>query len=498
MEKLWKTLGAIIAVLFLLTGCGDGQADVNLGTVPMVEGIGVEGSGQSGDGQEGNGQSGDGQEGSGQSGNGQSSQLQSEERIKLTLGGLGHSDLPMMQYVVEAYNAQSEKYYVEVVDYLPEYWDNAIVEASEDRFRMALATGKGTDIVLYGGMAADELGHAGVVLDLNTFLTTEDKQERYMGDILECAQTGSALYEISPCFVLSFIVGDGSRIGMENGWTMEEMMDSFERNGRDGLALAKGQGRTVARMVESSMEDYVDWDTGKADFCKEEFYQILEFGKSVDNSEWIRPTRESVASGTHLASCEGLVTAADIQYLEWLFGDNMAVKGYPCSHGTGVAVSIAQDSMGICSYSQYPEGAWDFLEFYVGADWTDREFYAEDTMIQADFSHYFPGFPVNRRLFEEMLEQSMVQKYYQDTGEPYPLLQGEEGERPDFYANTAEDVRKLREVIALADRRYYGGRSVIGQIIEEEVGGYNSGAMTAEQTAEKIQNRVQLYLDEQK
>lgn len=224
---------------------------------------------------------------------------------------------------------------------------------------------------------------------------------------------------------------------------------------------------------------------------------MLEFGKNIDKSEYIRPTRESVASGTHLASCEMLTNVADIQYFRWLFGDNVAVKGYPCSHGTGVAVSTEQNSMGICSYSRFPEGAWDFLEFYVGATWAKREFYEEGILVKEDyFSSRFAGLPVSRQLFEEKLTQSMEQKYFAD-GKPVPLLQGEGG-RPDFYANTAEDVEKLRELIALADRRYFSDRLVICQIIEEEISGYNSGVLTAEQTAEKIQNRVQVYLNEQK
>lgn len=35
------------------------------------------------------------------------------------------------------------------------------------------------------------------------------------------------------------------------------------------------------------------------------------------------------------------------------------------------------------------------------------------------------------------------------------------------------------------------------KIIEEEMSGYKAGVLTAEQTADKIQNRVQLYLNEQ-
>ena len=485
------TLTTIVWGMFLLTGCGNGPVSPLESLSPDQVRADMENQGDQGQEVQGSSQGQNGQGVPGQ--DGQAGQVQGG-RTRLTLGVLGYTGVSGMQHLLEAYNAQSKEYYVELVEYQPEHAD---LEASTDRFCMDLATGKGTDLVLFGGgMVPDELGHAGVILDLNAFLTAEEKQEKYLGNILECAQTGNALYEISPAFTLGFIVGDGGRIGMDSRWTLEEMQESFARWGRDGLALAKGQGRTVERLVEASIEDYVDWDAGTADFCKEEFYRILEFGKATDNREWICPTRESVASGTHLASCEGIVNVADMQYFRWLFGDNAVVKGFPCSHGTGVAVSIQQDSMGICSYSQYPEGAWDFLEYYVGAAWTEWEFSIEGDLIQKNFSNYFGGLPVNRQMFEKMLEESMVQQYY-DNGEPCPVLQGE-GEVPDFYANTAQDVEMLREVVALADRRYLPDQSVICQIIGEEISGYNADILTAQQTAERIQNRVQLYLDEWK
>ena len=56
----------------------------------------------------------------------------------------------------------------------------------------------------------------------------------------------------------------------------------------------------------------------------------------------------------------------------------------------------------------------------------------------------------------------------------------------------------LRQILAMADRRELPGGSVINQIIGEEISGYKAGVLTVEQTAEKIQNRVQLYLDEHK
>lgn len=50
----------------------------------------------------------------------------------------------------------------------------------------------------------------------------------------------------------------------------------------------------------------------------------------------------------------------------------------------------------------------------------------------------------------------------------------------------------------MADGRSLSGLSFVSQIIGEEISGYKTGGLSAEQTAEKIQNRVQLYLDEQK
>lgn len=474
----WKAF-AVALGMALPAGCGSKPADADFDGQPVKV---FADEGQGGQTQEEQGQGGQAQGEPGQSGQGQDG-----GRTLLTLGAVG---VPWeLRDAVDIYNSREGKYRVELVDYLPEKFDDGVWEAAYDRMRMDFATGKGMDIILFGDLVADELGYSGVVLDLNTFLTPEDKQGKYLGNILECAQTGDALYEISPSFTLAFIAGDGSRLGWECGWTMEEMEEGFGKCGRDGAALGKGGVRTVERLVQYAIEDFVDWDAGTANFCNEEFYGILEFGRKTDHGEFVRTTRDSVASGIHLASCEGLGDAAGVQYLCWLFGEDMAVKGYPCARGTGVGVGFgAGFSMGISAYSECPEGAWDFLEFFVGADWIG------DMDESYSFSRLFYGFPVNRRIFEEILEQSMVQRYYDD-GRPCPLLQGE-GDVPDFYANTAEDVEKLREIIALADRRCLPDLSAVGRIIKEEISGYNAGVMTAEQTAEKIQNRVQLYLDE--
>ena len=169
------TLTTIVWGMFLLTGCGNGPVSPLESLSPDQVRADMENQGDQGQEVQGSSQGQNGQAGQEQGG-----------RIRLTLGVLGYTGVSSMQHLLEAYNAQSKEYYVELVEYQP---DNADLEASTDRFCMDLATGKGTDLVLFGGgMVPDELGHAGVILDLNAFLTAEEKQEKYQIGRASCRE----------------------------------------------------------------------------------------------------------------------------------------------------------------------------------------------------------------------------------------------------------------------------------------------------------------------
>lgn len=391
-------------------------------------------------------------------------------------------------YAVEAYNAKKRNYYVKIVDYLQEYSD---YDTAQERLKLDLGTTKGTDLIWIGDLVADELGYAGVLENLNTYLTPETK-EKYLDNILQCAQTGDALYEIAGTFELGFLAGDGGKLGTGQDWTVEEMLEIFRANNKDANALGGVGINTAQELVLHAIEDFIDWDSGKVDFCNQEFYNILEF--SSNEKGWVKATPESVASDTHLAVRCGLSDVSDIQYTDWLLGDNWVVKGWPCNNGTGVKVSF-YNSFAICAGSKCPEGAWDFLEYYMTLEWLEDYAVLHPELPQKTYQSIH-GLPLNRAAFDKMLEWSMVQQYY-DTGEPVPLYFGE-GEIPDFYANSEKDVEKIRGIVALANRRALSNRSFVNQIIGEEIGGYKAGSLSAEQTAEKIQNRLQVYLNEQR
>lgn len=468
MRTAKKRWGAIVlGIAIALTGCGAGQTD-------KVSGTAETGSGDT--------------EISSWIEHEQSGEIQDGQGENIVT--LGACETPWeLTYAVEAYNAGNRKYYVEIVDYGQEYPD---YDTAQERLKLDLATSKGTDMIWVGNLIADDLGYAGVLADLNVYLTS-DNRENYLTNILECVQTGEALYEIAATFELGFIAGDSAKLGAKNGWTVEEMLEIFRANNKDANALGGVGVYTAQELVLHAIEDFVDWDAGRADFCNQEFYDILEFCRDEDG--WVKTTQESIASGTHLAVRSGISDITDIQYTNWLFGKDWVVKGWPCNQGTGVKVSFS-NSFAISSYSQCPEGAWDFLEYYMTLDWL-KEYAALHPDIPPKTYASIYGLPLNRLTYEDMLKWSTVQQYYDDTGEPVPFYFGE-GSIPNFYANSEADVEKIREIVALADGKGIPILSFVSQIIGEEISGYKEGVLSAEQTAEKIQNRVQLYLDEQK
>ncbi len=470
MNTAKRRLGAIVlGITIALTGCGVGQA----GNVSGTRSAETESRGTEVGARTEHEQSGQGQDDQGK-----------------TILTLGACETPWeLTNAVDAYNAGNGKYYVEIVDYGQKYQD---YDTAQERFKLDLATSKGTDIIWVGDLIVDELGYGGVLADLNVFLTPENR-ENYLTNILECAQTGDALCEIAATFGLGFIAGDGGKLGTENGWTMEEMLEIFRANNKDANALGSVGVNTAQELVLHAIEDFVDWDAGKADFCNQEFYDILEFCK--DESGWVKTTQESIASGTHLAAQSGVSEVTDVQYANYLLGKDWVIKGWPCNQGTGVKVSF-YNSFAISSYSQCPEGAWDFLEYYMTLDWLEEYAALHPDMPPKTYMSIY-GLPLNRQTFEEMLKWSTEQQYYDDTGEPVPFYFGE-GSIPNFYANSEEDVERIREIVALADGKSIPIMSFVSQIIGEEISGYKEGVISAERTAEKIQNRVQLYLDEQK
>jgi ABC-type glycerol-3-phosphate transport system substrate-binding protein len=157
-----------------------------------------------------------------------------------------------------------------------------------------------------------------------------------------------------------------------------------------------------------------------------------------------------------------------------MFNGDMAFKGFPNVPGSGAVFNINGTSLAIASTCENPDAAWSFVRTLLTREYQEN---------------YTYGFCTNRELYEENLKQAVGQKYStydESTGEVKDI---------EFTQANADMISDLIENTSMvADYN----TSQINDIINEEVAYYFSGEKTAQDVAATIQNRVSIYVNEQK
>ncbi len=400
----------------------------------------------------------------------------SGEKQQISLGCLGGSFDEELRRVIEAYNARNGQYYVELADYSEGAADT---KQAQDRMMMELANGKGPDLLDMRELNKEELGAAGVLVDLYSFQSKAEWQERIDANLLTSIQTGESLYAIAPRFRIR-TVAVGEQIGGTNGWTMEELLDAFQAHGKGPEALAGFYSdlSVLETLAMYEMDSYIDWEQGQADFARKSFYRLLEFDKAYrERNQTHIPRGIALRSEDRLASLENFFNVQAYQLSSLYYNGHMVIKGFPTPEGTGVGMSM-DNPMGICATGNRA-GAWDFLQFYL-------EEYGKDNGT---------GFFLDRQRREEEFALDMTEDL--DTeGHPIPKASyDEENGILYIYAASPEDIAAVRDMISLVDRESVYNKTIL-QILAEEANSYASGSASAETVAQNCNNRVNLYLAE--
>ena len=112
------------------------------------------------------------------------------------------------------------------------------------------------------------------------------------------------------------------------------------------------------------------------------------------------------------------------------------------------------------------------------------------TLLTRDYQeNYGYGFVTNRELFDENIKNMVGQSYY-----TYDESTGEEKEIKFTQENADTIIELIEKTTMVADYN----SSQINDIINEEVAYYFSGEKSAQDVAATIQNRVSIYVNEQR
>lgn len=416
-------------------------------------------------------------------------------RKVLTLATMGLSS--GIRAKVLEFNRTSASWRIAVQDY-SEFSAGDDPSAGLTRLQTELAAGRMPDLLdVSGGIPLRQYAARGLLEDLWPYIDADPElgREKLMDRPLQAASMGGKLYQVFSGFSMETAAGAVSAVGDRMGWTLEEMEEAL--SGMPAGCHVLGPEDTSASVFETlaaqNLDQWIDWEAGAADFTGRDFLSVLSFCAALPRDA--APAGEDDAY-SRAARGEQLLIPEDIsgfyvpQLCRAVFGGEAAFVGYPSRSGCGSSFRTS-GGLAMSGACRDKEGAWSFLR----------------RLLLPGGNTAFDAFPVNRGDFDELAERCMHPEYATDeNGDP---ITGSDGK--PLMADTAvwivnSQVIMMEEVsqadydriMALYERTgvLAGRDDRVWGIVQECAADFFGGGRGLEETAQAIQSRVELYLNE--
>ena len=442
-----------------------------------------------------------------------------KEKTVLTLACMG-LDWDLRSQIVE-YNKSNEQYRINVIDY-SEYATDTDYTAGVTKLTTEIISGSIPDLFLTSSLPVDKYAAKGVIADLYTFMDQDSTMTRdyFVPQVLKALEKDGKLYELPNSFAVQTAFALSSIAEQYDIWNVAAVQDAMTQLQDGATVFSDGWTKTqvLSNCLSRNLSAFVDWTTGKCTFDSEAFQQLLAFCNSfpdevssndaiayaettVEAGEW-ESDISRIASGKQLMATTAIWDFSDYIYNTYSLNGKITFTGYPTEDGKSGNSFYINCPLAISSTTKYPDAAWDFVK----------------TMVQktAEDSDNLYAFPISQAKFDEKLTDAMTEEYQLDDdgnqvdwdgdGQPDLVSKGSYevlGGNPDeynwepVYALTQADADQILGLIN-ATTGVYDYDTEILDIVSQEVSAYFAGDKDVKTTADMIQSRVNLYVQEQR
>ena len=410
------------------------------------------------------------------------------EELRLAKFEAGRNSL-LEEFVAE-FNFLNPQYFIEIDDYY-RHGDDAATQLHLD-----IIKNEAPDILLLSEpfmpmnhMPIQSYIAGGILVDLAPYMARDLNFDDYWKSAMQQLYTENSCYIAVPSFSVYSIIGKSSVIDEMNFSNTNEffeiLKDDFSSD-TPKFALNMTQEQFAIDMMLANMDQFADYENGLANFNSNEFVALLEAAYALepeDSWDLISLARRE----RHIAFLPFESLSALDSYVSVLYGDFSTV-GFP-DKNKGTAL-IPQYIFGIPSATQNTEAAWAFL----------RMVYEYENLHTLSGAYIPMNIESYSRLAKwyEALEKPGLE--LNPPGSPGHSLSDAEG-----YVNvpniTTEQFNKMLDqavlLIEQIDRLYLVDSNILN-IVLEELPVFFNGDRSANNTAEVIQSRTQIYLWELK
>ena len=445
-----------------------------------------------------------------------------KEKTVLTLACMG-LDWSLRSKIVE-YNKSNDQYRIQVVDY-SEYATDDDYNAGVTKLTTEIISGSVPDLFLTSNLPIDKYAAKGVVADLYTFMDGGSGLSRdyFVPQVLKAIEKDGKLYELPTKFSVETAYALSSIVDQYDTWNVAAVQDAMTQLQEGATVFSTGwtKSSVLNNCLTRNLAAFVDWTTGKCTFDSEAFQQLLAFCKSfpddsssddgitysskvatvdtMDDPVW-ESDATRILSGKQLMATTSFYSFEDYIYNIYPVKDKVTFVGYPSESGEPGNSFYIQCPMAISSVTKYPDAAWDFVSTMIRQTNEDAE------------SMY--AFPISQEAFDKKMTAVMTEQYqldengeqvdWDEDGEPdkmsigsYEVVENGESTWQEVYALTQEDVDQILSVINSATGIVDYDDEILS-IVSDEVSAYFAGDKDVQTTANMIQSRVNLYVQEQR
>ncbi len=421
------------------------------------------------------------------------------QKENITVGTIS-GGYELRSYAVR-FNKASDKYHISVKEYMDyenmneNSYTDAISSLNND-----ITGGNCPDLIDLSGLNVAQLASKGVFEDLNGYLESSSavKRSDFMENILSAYTYDGALVSIPSTFTLQTLAGYKSQLGDRKGWTLDEMIAYANENPDKALFDRVSKGEILQGLIMLNEETFINWETGECSFASDVFKNLLQFVNrfpdEVDGDDDRPVTPILIQNGEVLLDTVSIYNFNSIQESLEMFKGDMVCIGYPTVDGSSGHAFRGGSAYAVAAKSKCKDGAWAFIENILTG---------EDTRWGRN------GFPTVKAKLDAMIEEATKIEYATDengelyldeNGEPIIINTGGGVGWGDWFYEyhipTTEEVDLVLEVMQSAKPMNYNGNSEIMSIILEEAEPFFKGQKSADEVAGIIQNRIGIYVDE--
>lgn len=329
------------------------------------------------------------------------------------------------------------------------------------------------------------LAQKGAFQDLNTFLDEDDEinHDTLIDNVLQACIIEDKLCYMPLSFSINTLAGPSKYVGNKENWTFEEMKEHWDKMPEGSTINWDTKKDTAYRvLLRGCLSSFIDYDNAECHFDSDEFVNMLTFVNSFDDPV---AYKDDMFYNTPLFLFEESIYSFR-KFHNNLYRENyqtdepITYVGYPTSDNSGTFVDTTSGMVAISAFSsdEKKKGAWEFISMLVSYENQYQSASSDDN-----------GFPINKKAFEDMGRDQYIHENEEK------MIDTVGGKVNEGFLSKAE-YDKLVELINNAKNVSIGIEDDIFDVIEDEIFNMINGQKDPQQTAEDIQNRVQVLVSE--